>query len=309
MDESEEQVAPLGVEPGPAPAPLPPPKRPRLWSVILVAILGMPAALLIAILIMVLYAGFADGFHAITSRSYFDNMMGRPGLVIASIVGMEVGLGAVVIVPALLSREVWYRRLGLVGAGRYWKTLPLLMVATFAINDILSVTLARFLGAPTDYMTPIMTTLYNSGASGRTIMVLSVTVLAGFAEEIVFRGYLQRRFLQRWPVWIAIGVSSVLFAAAHFSPTYAAFVLPLGVWLGVVAWRTGSTWCSIACHLFNNLMAMVILYIGVVTKTNMNVVAKGEVVFAVVAVLIIVWAIRALFREPPAPVPAVETSN
>jgi uncharacterized membrane-anchored protein len=85
--------------------------------------------------------------------------------------------------------------------------------------------------------------------------------------------------------------------------------LPLGIWLGVVAWRTGSTWCSIACHLFNNLMAAVILYIGVVTKMDMKVVEKSEIVFAVIAVLIVIWAIRSLFKAPAVPVAIDEESR
>ena len=34
--------------------------------------------------------------------------------------------------------------------------------------------------------------------------------------------------------------------------------LPLGLWLGVLAWRSGSLWPAVACHTSNNLLATVL---------------------------------------------------
>ena len=38
----------------------------------------------------------------------------------------------------------------------------------------------------------------------------------------------------------------------HIDPRQMAYVFPVGLWLGVVAWRTGSVWPGILCHAFLN---------------------------------------------------------
>ena len=45
---------------------------------------------------------------------------------------------------------------------------------------------------------------------------------------------------------------AVIFAAFHGTPLWAIAVLPLGLWLGVLAWRTGSLLPGMVCHGFIN---------------------------------------------------------
>ncbi len=58
--------------------------------------------------------------------------------------------------------------------------------------------------------------------------------------------------MQRWPAWAAILVTSVAFAAMHKDLAWMVFVLPVGIWLGVVAWRTGSIWPGVVGHMTLN---------------------------------------------------------
>ncbi len=46
------------------------------------------------------------------------------------------------------------------------------------------------------------------------------SAMAGFSEEIVFRGYLQTRFEAAWGTWIGFTVTVVVFAFAHFPGSY-----------------------------------------------------------------------------------------
>ncbi len=55
---------------------------------------------------------------------------------------------------------------------------------------------------------------------------------------------------------LAIGFTSILFAAVHFDPQHAALVLPTGVWAGVVVWRSGSVIPAMLCHAFLNCYGM-----------------------------------------------------
>ena len=63
---------------------------------------------------------------------------------------------------------------------------------------------------------------------------------------------MQTRLLERWPAWVAILVTSAIFGVFHVMPHAVVNAFVIGLWLGVLAWRTGSIWPSILCHAFIN---------------------------------------------------------
>jgi membrane protease YdiL (CAAX protease family) len=65
---------------------------------------------------------------------------------------------------------------------------------------------------------------------------------------MLFRGYVQRRLIERWPAWVGILITSIAFALFHIMPQVVLFAFPLGVWLGMMAWKSGSVWPGIVCH-------------------------------------------------------------
>ena len=84
------------------------------------------------------------------------------------------------------------------------------------------------------------------------VFVLFIALVPALVEELFFRGYMQRRLLARWSPKVAIPLVALVFAAFHGTPVWAISVLPLGIWLGILAWRTGSLWPGIVCHAFVN---------------------------------------------------------
>jgi membrane protease YdiL (CAAX protease family) len=90
-----------------------------------------------------------------------------------------------------------------------------------------------------------------SWASGLALVAF-IALAPAFVEELFFRGYMQRRLLARWSPLAAVPVVGVLFAAMHGTPAWALAILPLGLWFGVLAWRTGSLWPGIFSHAFIN---------------------------------------------------------
>jgi membrane protease YdiL (CAAX protease family) len=86
--------------------------------------------------------------------------------------------------------------------------------------------------------------------------VFFISFVPGFVEEVFFRGYMQRRLLHNWPVWASIVVASLLFAFLHLDLHQICFAFPIGIWLGVIAWRTGSIWPSMLCHAAINATSM-----------------------------------------------------
>jgi membrane protease YdiL (CAAX protease family) len=84
------------------------------------------------------------------------------------------------------------------------------------------------------------------------VFIILIGVLPGFGEELFFRGFIQRRMLERFRPWVAIGATSLVFGIFHVTPHGIALATIIGVWLGVIAWRTNSILPSACCHAFIN---------------------------------------------------------
>jgi membrane protease YdiL (CAAX protease family) len=85
---------------------------------------------------------------------------------------------------------------------------------------------------------------------------LAIGLLGPFAEELAFRGvvwgYVEGRFGPR----AAWAISSLLFAGAHWEPAHIALVLPIGILLGWVRWRSASLWPCVVAHIINNTLVV-----------------------------------------------------
>lgn len=103
------------------------------------------------------------------------------------------------------------------------------------------------------------------------VVVLLTTPLQAMGEEYFFRGYLMQAFgaLTRNP-WVAVVITSVLFALAHGVQNAPLFLdrLLFGLMAGYVVVRTGGLEAGIALHVWNNLFAFgLALGIGSIDET------------------------------------------
>jgi hypothetical protein len=125
----------------------------------------------------------------------------------------------------------------------------------FIAFAVASDTLSWLLGRP--LVPDIMREAYNSAAVP-PLLWLALVVCAPLTEECLFRGFLLRG-LEASPIgpWGAIGVTSVLWAAAHFQ--YEApellIVFAVGILLGLARLRTRSLYPCILLHALMNFMA------------------------------------------------------
>jgi membrane protease YdiL (CAAX protease family) len=180
-------------------------------------------------------------------------------LMLLWLVPFQLGMTAVALFAAWRSRQPLKERLGLVPAsGRTLSGLRLASLAGFTIAAALATVLGTsLLLGPPPSNTPIASVL-NDG-SWWTIMLLSIllSVIPALVEEILFRGYIQRRFLERWSPAVAIGVSTLLFAAMHIdSLQHILAVVPLGVVTGLLAYRTNSVKPGMLVHAIHNASAV-----------------------------------------------------
>jgi len=87
-------------------------------------------------------------------------------------------------------------------------------------------------------------------------------VIAPFAEEVLFRGYLYGKIKHYAPVWLAIILSSVLFGVAHGAWNVGVDTFALGIILCLLREITGSLWASIFVHMAKNGLAYYLLFIN-----------------------------------------------
>lgn len=88
------------------------------------------------------------------------------------------------------------------------------------------------------------------------LVILAVPLSAAVSEELFFRGVLQRALLKRLPVWLAVGVGALLFAAIHFDLQGALVRTLLGVLLGVLVLRGRTIFPAMILHLVYDAAAL-----------------------------------------------------
>jgi len=126
----------------------------------------------------------------------------------------------------------------------------------FAAGGIMSLTTLLVPRAWVD--TFDVTRLFEGSRRHQVGMALVASLLAPFAEEVAFRGYLLSALRTHLPPLAAIAASSVLFAGIHLDPVRFPAVLFLGLFLGWLAWRSGSIWPAVAAHAVNNGLGSIV---------------------------------------------------
>lgn len=152
----------------------------------------------------------------------------------------------------LLLEELPWRALGWAlhrGWGRDLLLGSLLGAAAMGVAVVISVVFGDTSFAPAPDVA--------STAVARTLFVSAVVFLFGAAaEEALFRGYLLQTLMRSWPSWVALLLTSILFALVHLSnPNFTtAFAFAFlntalaGVWLAVAYVRTRSLWFAFGLH-------------------------------------------------------------
>lgn len=108
----------------------------------------------------------------------------------------------------------------------------------------------------------------SSGRFSMVVFALIVMVGAPMVEELFFRG-LFFSALRKSGVSAVLTVilTGVVFAGFHFEPTRFFVLLPTGILLGWVRWKTGSTGSAMVAHGLVNAPGAILLLVGVPEMT------------------------------------------
>lgn len=91
---------------------------------------------------------------------------------------------------------------------------------------------------------------------------VTLVILAPFAEELLFRGYLYGKLKNRVPAVVAAIVTSLLFGLAHFQWNVAIDVFILSLILCALRSLTGSIWAGVLVHVIKNSLAYYLLFVA-----------------------------------------------
>ena len=96
-----------------------------------------------------------------------------------------------------------------------------------------------------------------------TVFAALVMVGAPIVEELFFRGFLFAALRKRGVSGpLTIVITAVVFAGFHFEPLRFFVLLPTGILLGVVRWKTGSTGSAMVAHGVVNAPGAIVLLVG-----------------------------------------------
>ena len=105
-----------------------------------------------------------------------------------------------------------------------------------------------------DMIRPLIHSLFRGRWPG---WIVVVSLLAGFGEELLFRGVLQGWLAGFSPPWLAVVAASLVFGLLHFlSWTYFLFAVGFGLYLGVIYQVTDSLLAVCLVHALYDWMAI-----------------------------------------------------
>jgi uncharacterized protein len=98
-------------------------------------------------------------------------------------------------------------------------------------------------------------------------VLLLVVLVAPVCEEIMFRGLLWGALDWRWGRWVALAVTTVVFALAHMELTRAPLLVVIAIPIGLARLYSGGLMASIVAHQVTNLLPGIALMLALAGVT------------------------------------------
>lgn len=197
------------------------------------------------------------GLGAIQDAGYLSGPIAR--LIVLAITMQAALVGAVLIWTSALDLRV-----RAVGGFRRAEPLAygaglLLLVGLFPIAGVFAQAVQELLGYP-GVLQVIQDATRGASSAEFYVALVMLSVLPGFAEEFLFRGFIMSAFIGRSPA-LGIVVTSVLFATIHLDPAQITGTLVIGGGLGALRVASGSVLPCMAAHAgYNALVLLSVRY-------------------------------------------------
>lgn len=204
-----------------------------------------------------------------------------PGLLAGSLAAST----ALILTIAIVVRPPMPGALRLVPGRETGRSLGVMVLATLSLGQALDS--ATTLAGLSDVGSIAVIRRALTGTVGPDLVgaLVVIGLIAGSAEEVFFRGFMQTGLRQYWRAPAAVLATSVCFAVLHAdaSGLHVALAFILSVYLGFITEVSGSALPAVVCHVANNTVYTLQTAYGVtVTGRDANFVfaVGGAAVFA-----------------------------
>jgi membrane protease YdiL (CAAX protease family) len=268
-------------------------RKPRVWTAFATLLLAVIAGQL-AVFAAAVALGFgsgvvmgAMGMDAAAIQSQIQSIFQNPLVsLIVTLLPFQLAMALAVVFAARRSNEPFKKRLGLLPpSGRKFGVVKLTALAAFTLSAALTLSILSVmyvgLSMPSN---PVSAVVDGGSVWGILLLSLLISIVPALVEETFFRGYLQRRFLERWSPVVAIGFTTLLFAIMHFdSLTHIVAVIPLGIVTGLLAYRTNSVKPGMVVHALHNVgtvvfSASVMMFGPLVAEETLGLIVFGTMI-------------------------------
>ena len=236
------------------------------YACLVVPVLAIVVALVVStvlVIIPLLAYGASSGQMPGNPNGVMLKLAEKPAFLMLMLVPSQLVFFFAAIGIARFSNHNLSDRLGL-GVGRdSMLTWPVYVLATPLVGLVISALMSLVVEQESDNMKFVGDLIKAQGAGRLLLMIMLIAAVPGICEEVLFRGFSQTFLAKQWPVPAAICASSALFAVAHVDPLHVIAVFPLGVWFGVITWRTKSIIPAVLCHFANNFVSVMFVQYNV----------------------------------------------
>jgi uncharacterized protein len=280
------------------------PPKPRVWPVFIAFVLVIVVSIVISVIGLLAAAAALNGPQALSDPVKLREVLERteriPAVLFPLALTTSLTLLAAAVIAARLSPLPMRQRLQTGPSSLSPVGYVIVIVGALAVSQ-LSNSIINLLGVGESGSLKLLDdVMRNLSGVNLALALFCVSLAAGVAEEIFFRGYAQSRLVKRWGPVAGILITSALFGIIHMDPVHSSFAFAFGSYLGLVAYRVGSIRPTIASHIVNNAVAVLL------PALNVRVDGRGWdwgglAVSVVVLALVIVYINR---RTPQAPSPS-----
>ncbi len=262
-------------------------------------------SMLSAVIRIFAYVFVLFGCQSCVMSGYASSIMLREGILDMSVDAMERVLEVVndqmvmillianLLTLLIISLGVTLRRrrakdeLGLAAVN--FLRIPTFALFGVALNVFVSVTLS-FIPFPEEFVAGLENQYVSlHGGENLVLEILSVAVLAGLTEELIFRGIAMTRLKHVTSAPIAVIVSAIIFGVAHGTPIAILYATLLGVLLALLYNTYESVIPCIVCHIFFNMTSYFI-------PSEIN--GKTMILYAASIVVVLFCTYRIFIRRP-----------
>jgi membrane protease YdiL (CAAX protease family) len=184
----------------------------------------------------------------------------------------------------------------------------LAFVATLAavvVIDHVSVFSQRFYPVSESYVA-FLEDMRPDGVMTLLATFVGLCLVVPFAEEIVFRGMIQRVFARNMSPFVAVSLSAIFFGGIHLNPPLLPSLICFGLLVGFLFHVTNNLSYTILSHATLNAVALLKLSLAPGDIDDMSLVYLEQIWTLPVAALLVVVLLRQLKKEAADPQPPLD---